>query len=79
MSVRGAATIVGAFAYYSDFEVVLWSTFLLGVAMAEDELRFVDDTLPVDDVSSGDIDLVGRDGLALVAAEIVHDDHVAWL
>jgi Zn-dependent protease with chaperone function len=28
------ATIVGAFAYYSDFEVVLWSTFLLGVAMA---------------------------------------------
>ena len=35
---------------------------LLGVAMAEDELRFVDDTLPVDDVSSGDIDLVGRFG-----------------
>jgi len=33
---------------------------LLGVAMAEDELRFVDGTLPVDDVSSGDIDLVGR-------------------
>ncbi len=33
---------------------------LLGVAMAEDELRFVDATLPVDDVSSGDIDLVGR-------------------
>ncbi|MGH3330607.1 MAG: exodeoxyribonuclease V subunit gamma, partial [Nocardioidaceae bacterium] len=33
---------------------------LLGVAMAEDELRFVEGTLPVDDVSSGDIDLVGR-------------------
>ena len=33
---------------------------LLGVAMAEDEHRLVGDALPVDDVSSGDIDLVGR-------------------
>ncbi|HEU4515203.1 MAG TPA: exodeoxyribonuclease V subunit gamma [Nocardioidaceae bacterium] len=33
---------------------------LLGVAMAEDEQRLVDGALPVDDVSSGDIDLVGR-------------------
>jgi Zn-dependent protease with chaperone function len=28
------AVMIGAVAYYSDFEVVLWSTFLLGVAMA---------------------------------------------
>ena len=35
---------------------------LLGVAMAEDEQRLVDGALPVDDVSSGDIDLVGRFG-----------------
>jgi exodeoxyribonuclease V gamma subunit len=33
---------------------------LLGVAMAEDEQRLVDGALPVDAVSSGDIDLVGR-------------------
>ncbi|MFZ5847672.1 MAG: exodeoxyribonuclease V subunit gamma [Actinomycetota bacterium] len=33
---------------------------LLGVAMAEDEQRLVDGALPVDDVSSGDIDLAGR-------------------
>jgi exodeoxyribonuclease V gamma subunit len=36
------------------------SRILLGVAMAEDEHRYVDSALPVDDVSSGDIDLVGR-------------------
>ena len=36
------------------------SRILLGVTMAGDEQRYVDDALPVDDVSSGDIDLVGR-------------------
>ena len=36
------------------------SRVLLGVAMAEDEHRFLDSALPVDDVSSGDIDLAGR-------------------
>ncbi|QIX25271.1 exodeoxyribonuclease V subunit gamma [Nocardioides sp. JQ2195] len=33
---------------------------LLGVAMAEDEHQWLGAALPVDDVSSGDIDLVGR-------------------
>ena len=33
---------------------------LLGVAMAEDEHRFLESALPVDNVSSGDIDLAGR-------------------
>ncbi|QNN55135.1 exodeoxyribonuclease V subunit gamma [Nocardioides mesophilus] len=33
---------------------------LLGVTMAGDEHRYVDSALPVDDVSSNDIDLVGR-------------------
>ncbi|HJR40260.1 MAG TPA: exodeoxyribonuclease V subunit gamma [Nocardioidaceae bacterium] len=33
---------------------------LLGVTMAEDEHRFLESALPVDDVSSGDIDLAGR-------------------
>jgi exodeoxyribonuclease V gamma subunit len=33
---------------------------LLGVAMSEDDLRLVGDTLPYDDVDSGDVDLVGR-------------------
>ncbi len=36
------------------------SRILLGVAMAEDEHRYVESALPVDDVSSNDIDLVGR-------------------
>ncbi len=36
------------------------SRILLGVTMAGDEHRYVDGALPVDDVSSGDIDLVGR-------------------
>ena len=36
------------------------SRVLLGVTMAEDENRFLESALPVDDVSSGDIDLVGR-------------------
>ena len=36
------------------------SRILLGVTMAGDEHRYVDSALPVDDVSSGDIDLVGR-------------------
>jgi exodeoxyribonuclease V gamma subunit len=33
---------------------------LLGVTMAEDELRLVGGVLPLDDVGSGDIDLAGR-------------------
>ena len=33
---------------------------LLGVTMAEEDLRLVDDVLPLDDVDSGDIDLAGR-------------------
>ena len=33
---------------------------LLGVTMAEEELRLVDGVLPLDDVDSGDIDLAGR-------------------
>ncbi|MDR3068186.1 MAG: exodeoxyribonuclease V subunit gamma, partial [Cellulomonas sp.] len=33
---------------------------LLGVAMAEDDQRFLGAVLPVDDVSSADVDLVGR-------------------
>jgi exodeoxyribonuclease V gamma subunit len=33
---------------------------LLGVAVAEDELRLVGGVLPLDDVDSGDIDLAGR-------------------
>ncbi len=33
---------------------------LLGVTMAEDELRLVGGVLPLDDVDSGDIDLAGR-------------------
>lgn len=41
-----------------------WSTgldrILLGVAMAEDELRWVDRALPLDDVDSTDVDLAGR-------------------
>ncbi|WP_246125494.1 exodeoxyribonuclease V subunit gamma [Cellulomonas xylanilytica] len=41
-----------------------WSTaldrLLLGVAMAEEDQRFVGTVLPVDDVGSSDVDLVGR-------------------
>ncbi|MDQ2754444.1 MAG: exodeoxyribonuclease V subunit gamma, partial [Actinomycetota bacterium] len=33
---------------------------LLGVAMSEEDLRLVDGVLPLDDVGSGDVDLVGR-------------------
>ena len=33
---------------------------LLGVTMAEEDLRLVDGVLPLDDVDSGDIDLAGR-------------------
>ena len=33
---------------------------LLGVTMAEDDLRLVGDVLPLDDVDSGDIELAGR-------------------
>src|SRR5699024_9496376 len=33
---------------------------LLGVAMAEDDGRFLGRALPLDDVASGDIDLAGR-------------------
>jgi exodeoxyribonuclease V gamma subunit len=39
---------------------------LLGVAMAEDEQRLFGETLPLDDVDSGDIELAGR------LAEFVH-------
>ena len=41
-----------------------WATaldrLLLGVAMAEEDQRFVGTVLPVDDVGSTDVDLVGR-------------------
>ena len=44
---------------------------LLGVTMAEDDLRLVGGTLPLDDVDSGDIDLAGR------LAELVDRLHAA--
>jgi exodeoxyribonuclease V gamma subunit len=44
---------------------------LLGVTMAEDELRLVGGVLPLDDVDSGDIDLAGR------LAELVDRLHAA--
>jgi exodeoxyribonuclease V gamma subunit len=37
-----------------------WDRVLIGVAMAEDEERLFGGVLPLDDVGSGDIDLVGR-------------------
>src|SRR5680860_809109 len=37
-----------------------FSRILLGVAMAEDEHRFLESALPVDNVSSGAIELAGR-------------------
>jgi exodeoxyribonuclease V gamma subunit len=51
-------------AYGLDLAENTWaaglSRVLLGVTMAEDEHRFLESALPVDDVSSGDIDLAGR-------------------
>lgn len=45
-------------------EVNTWKSgldrLLLGVSMAEEDLRLVGDVLPLDDVDSGDIDLAGR-------------------
>ena len=37
-----------------------WDRVLMGVAMADEEQRLVGGVLPLDDVGSGDIDLVGR-------------------
>lgn len=53
-----------------DIDVNTWRTgldrILLGVAMAEDAQRLFGETLPLDDVDSGDIELAGR------LAEFVH-------
>ena len=53
-------------AYGLDLSENTWdaglSRILLGVAMAADDNRVVGDVLPVDDVSSNDVDLVGRFG-----------------
>ncbi len=46
---------------------------LLGVAM-EDDVAWVGDTLPLDDVDSGDIDLVGRFAELVDRAERIVDD-----
>jgi exodeoxyribonuclease V gamma subunit len=55
---------------------------LLGVAMAEDDLRLVGGVLPLDDVDSGDIDLAGRlaelvDRLGAAVSELSQPQPVA--